>query len=339
MPGSAGRKRKHPTKDDSVVNAKRQNAGKQKPKQKAKKSINTKATLKKKQTTSKNKARRKRKQTDVDVVTIDVKQQNAAKSDSKKTPNTKASQSKKETTKDQRNVGATGKFLFSLPDLLTNDGWREALSEELEKDYIKELEKRLTQHYQGGDCVYPPTDNIFNALKLTPLDKIKVVILGQDPYHDDGQAMGLSFSVPRGIKVPPSLVNIYKELNADPDIDGFITPDHGCLEKWAKDGVLLLNATLTVTAHQPNSHSKYGWQTLTDAIIHLVSETQQGVVFILWGGFAHKKERLIDQKKHAVIKTAHPSPLSFGKFINCRCFSHANRELKKFKKTPVDWTF
>lgn len=212
------------------------------------------------------------------------------------------------------------------------------MSEELEKDYVKELEKKLTQHYQGGNSVYPPTDLIFNALNMTPLDKIKVVILGQDPYHDDGQAMGLSFSVPRDMKVPPSLKNIYKELNADPDIDGFITPDHGCLEKWAKNGVLLLNATLTVTAHQPNSHSKYGWQSLTDAIIRLVSETQQGVVFILWGGFAHKKEKLIDQKKHAAIKTAHPSPLSFGKFINCRCFSNANGELKKFKKSPVDWT-
>lgn len=285
----SGRKRKHPTKDDSVGTAKRQNVGKQKPKQKAKKSINTKGKQKGKQTATKN-------------------------------------------------AGTSGTFSFSLPDLITNDGWREVLSEELEKDYVKELEKKLTQHYQGGDSVYPPTDLIFNALNMTPLDKIKVVILGQDPYHDDGQAMGLSFSVPRDMKVPPSLKNIYKELNADPDIDGFITPDHGCLEKWAKNGVLLLNATLTVTAHQPNSHSKYGWQSLTDAIIRLVSETQQGVVFILWGGFAHKKEKLIDQKKNAVIKTAHPSPLSFGKFINCRCFSNANGELKKFKKSPVDWT-
>lgn len=349
-----GRKRKHPTQDDGVVTVKRQNVGKQKPKpkpkQKAKKSINTKATQKKKQTATKNKVRGKRKQPGVDVV--DVKQQ--AKSKSKKTPNTKASQSKakskktpnseatqgkKQTTpKSQGNVGTSGTFSFSLPDLITNDEWRKALFEELEKDYIKELEKRLAEHYQGGDSVYPSTDLIFNALNITPLDKIKVVILGQDPYHDDGQAMGLSFSVPKGMKVPPSLVNIYKELIADPEIDGFITPDHGCLEKWAKDGVLLLNATLTVTAHQPNSHSKYGWQSLTDAIIGLVSETQQGVVFILWGGFAHKKEKLIDQKKHAVIKTAHPSPLSFGKFINCKCFSNANRELKKFKKTPVDWT-
>lgn len=285
----SGRKRKHPTKDDSVGTAKRQNVGKQKPKQKAKKSINTKGKQKGKQTATKN-------------------------------------------------AGTSGTFSFSLPDLITNDGWREVLSEELEKDYVKELEKKLTQHYQGGDSVYPPTDLIFNALNMTPLDKIKVVILGQDPYHDDGQAMGLSFSVPRDMKVPPSLKNIYKELNADPDIDGFITPDHGCLEKWAKNGVLLLNATLTVTAHQPNSHSKYGWQSLTDAIIRLVSETQQGVVFILWGGFAHKKEKLIDQKKHAAIKTAHPSPLSFGKFINCRCFSNANGELKKFKRSPVDWT-
>nr|XP_034309879.1 uracil-DNA glycosylase isoform X2 [Crassostrea gigas] len=281
-----GRKRKHPREDDSVGTAKRRNV--EKPKQKAKKSINTNVTQKEKQTATKN--------------------------------------------------GTSGTFSFSLPDLIKNDGWKEALSEELEKDYVKELEKKLTQHYQGGDSVYPPMELIFNALNMTPLDKIKVVILGQDPYHDDGQAMGLSFAVPRGMKVPPSLKNIYKELNADPDIDGFVTPDHGCLEKWAKNGVLLLNATLTVKAHQPNSHSKYGWQSLTDAIIRLVSETQQGVVFILWGGFAHKKEKLIDQKKHGVIKTAHPSSLSFGKFINCRCFSNANGELKKFKRSPVDWT-
>lgn len=258
------------------------------------------------------------------------------KQKAKKSINTNVTQKEKQTA--TKNVGTSGTFSFSLPDLIKNDGWKEALSEELEKDYVKELEKKLTQHYQGGDSVYPPMELIFNALNMTPLDKIKVVILGQDPYHDDGQAMGLSFAVPRGMKVPPSLKNIYKELNADPDIDGFVTPDHGCLEKWAKDGVLLLNATLTVKAHQPNSHSKYGWQSLTDAIIRLVSETQQGVVFILWGGFAHKKEKLIDQKKHGVIKTAHPSSLSFGKFINCRCFSNANGELKKFKKSPVDWT-
>ncbi|XP_062613575.1 uracil-DNA glycosylase-like [Saccostrea cucullata] len=226
---------------------------------------------------------------------------------------------------------------FSLSDLISNEKWKIALSEELEKDNTKDIQAKLSDHYKKGDSVFPPKDLIFNALNMTPLDQIKVVILGQDPYHDDGQAMGLSFSVPKGVKVPPSLVNIYKELEKDPDIKGFKTPDHGCLESWARNGVLLLNATLTVSAHQPNSHAKYGWQKLTDAIIQLVSEECSGVVFILWGGFAHKKEKLINQKKHAVIKTAHPSPLSFGKFINCQCFSKTNKELKKFKKDPVDW--
>ncbi|XP_078321160.1 uracil-DNA glycosylase-like [Crassostrea virginica] len=235
-----------------------------------------------------------------------------------------------------KETGGTSSLGFS--NLITNNQWKEVLSEELEKDYMSDIQRKLTEHNKKEDLVFPPENLIFNALNSTPLDQIKVVILGQDPYHDDGQAMGLSFSVPKGIKVPPSLVNIYKELAGDSEIKGFKTPDHGCLEKWAQDGVLLLNATLTVTAHQPNSHAKYGWQTFTDAIIRLISETQQGVVFILWGGFAHKKEKLVDQKKHAVIKTAHPSPLSFGKFINCKCFSNANKELMKFKKSPVDWS-
>ncbi|XP_061185630.1 uracil-DNA glycosylase-like [Saccostrea echinata] len=246
-----------------------------------------------------------------------------------------AKQKKSVVTSKKSDSGAVGSF--SLRDLISNEKWRKALSEEMDKDYIKELQTKVADHYKKGDSVFPRKDLIFNALNMTPLDQIKVVILGQDPYHDDGQAMGLSFSVPKGVKVPPSLVNIYKELEKDPDIKGFKTPDHGNLESWAKNGVLLLNATLTVTAHQPNSHAKYGWQKLTDAIIHLVSEECAGVIFILWGGFAHKKEKLINQKKHAVIKTAHPSPLSFGKFINCQCFSKANSELKKFKKDPVNW--
>ncbi|KAK3600791.1 hypothetical protein CHS0354_020468 [Potamilus streckersoni] len=150
--------------------------------------------------------------------------------------------------------------------------------------------------------------------------------------------MGLSFSVPKGINIPPSLKNIYKELDRDPEISGFKEPDHGCLEKWSKDGVLLLNATLTVEAHKPNSHASFGWQKFTDHVIKTVSDCGSSSVFVLWGGFAHKKEKLIDKSKHKVIKTAHPSPLSFNKFKGCGCFSECNKYLKEIGQTPIDWS-
>ncbi|CAH1241224.1 UNG [Branchiostoma lanceolatum] len=175
-----------------------------------------------------------------------------------------------------------------------------------------------------------------HLLAVPRKEKVKVVLLGQDPYHDVDQAHGLSFSVRPGVKIPPSLKNIYKELSSD--IPGFTAPDHGCLEKWAEEGVLLLNATLTVQAHKPNSHAKIGWQKFTDAAITVVSDHAQGVVFLLWGGFAQKKEKLVDTAKHRVVKTTHPSPLSASKFKGCKCFSNVNSALKELGSEEVDWS-
>ncbi|XP_052802662.1 uracil-DNA glycosylase-like [Mya arenaria] len=225
-----------------------------------------------------------------------------------------------------------------LKDLLKNDEWKAALFEEFSKDYFKEIEKKLAAEYADKKQVFPPQDLIFNAFHLTPLDKVKVVILGQDPYHDDGQAMGMSFSVPLGVAPPPSLKNIYTELERDPGISGFKRPNHGCLEAWAKEGILMINATLTVEAHKPNSHAKFGWQTFTDHVIKTVSEKCPHVVFIFWGNFAHKKASLVDSKKHEVIKTAHPSPLSIKYFKECNCFSDCDKALKKFGMKPINWS-
>lgn len=227
---------------------------------------------------------------------------------------------------------------FSLQNLLKNERWKQVLAEEFKKLYFTNLEDFLRNDYREGKEIFPPKELIFNALHLTPLEKVTVVILGQDPYHDDGQAMGMSFSVPKGIAIPPSLRNIYTELERDPKIKGFTKPDHGCLEKWAKEGILMINATLTVEAHKPNSHVKYGWQFFTDSIIKAVSDNCDHVVFILWGGFAHKKEPLIDLTKHVTIKTAHPSPLSLNKFKNCNCFSDCDAALVKFGLKPIDWS-
>lgn len=242
--------------------------------------------------------------------------------------------------KPKASVQATKKTTTStkLKDLLKDEKWQKAVSAEFDKSYFNELETKLEQEYKAGKEIFPPKDLIFNAFHLTALDKVKVVILGQDPYHDNGQAMGLCFSVPKDIKTPPSLKNMYTELERDPQIAGFKAPDHGCLQKWAENGILLLNATLTVEAHQANSHAKFGWQKFTDAVIQAVSEQCSHVVFILWGGFAHKKEKLIDAKKHGIVKTAHPSPLSAGKFKNCGCFSSCNKLLKSFGVKPVDWS-
>ncbi|XP_064613865.1 uracil-DNA glycosylase-like [Liolophura sinensis] len=238
-------------------------------------------------------------------------------------------------TKDKPKSGAAERDLH-LSDLIHEPSWNEALNEELQAPYFKELEKKLAADYEAGKKIFPPQKLIFNAFNTTPLDKVKVVILGQDPYHDDEQAHGLSFSVPRGVRVPPSLKNIYKELATD--VPGFKDPSHGCLLEWAERGVMLLNATLTVEAHQPNSHAKYGWQKFTDKVIKVISDSCDGVVFILWGGFAQKKDKLINGNKHTIIKAAHPSPLSVTKFLGCKCFSKANAELAKRGKSPVDWT-
>ncbi|XP_055959389.1 uracil-DNA glycosylase isoform X2 [Patella vulgata] len=224
--------------------------------------------------------------------------------------------------------------VLSLSSLINDSGWKTALETELELPYMKELEKKLAEAYKTKQ-IFPPQTQLFNALNLTPLKQVKVVIIGQDPYHDDGQAMGLCFSVPKGIAVPPSLKNMYKELETD--IPGFKSPSHGDLTQWADRGVLLLNATLSVQAHTPNSHKDYGWQKFTDKIIQVINENCKNVVFILWGNFAQKKGKLIDAKKHTTIKTGHPSPLSVKYFLGCKCFSKTNDALSKYNLTPIDW--
>uniref|UniRef100_A0A915MW56 Uracil-DNA glycosylase n=1 Tax=Meloidogyne javanica TaxID=6303 RepID=A0A915MW56_MELJA len=187
-----------------------------------------------------------------------------------------------------------------------------------------------------GITIFPPRSLIFNAFNLTPFNEIKVVLLGQDPYHNLSQAHGLCFSVPQGTPPPPSLKNIYKELSSEfPD---FKIPTHGELTCWAKQGIFMLNATLTVEAHKPNSHSNIGWQIFTDSVIKLISsKSNNGVVFLLWGGFAHRKEMLVDKSRHRVIKTAHPSPLSVTKFFGSKCFSKTNDLLKELGREPIDW--
>lgn len=222
-----------------------------------------------------------------------------------------------------------------LVPLLTCDEWHKKLEPMFSTPKMREMEKFLENEYKTK-TVYPPKHMIFSAFNITAFDQVKVVILGQDPYHDEGQANGLSFSVSRGTAIPPSLKNIYKELAKD--IEGFTPPDHGCLEPWAEEGVLMLNAALTVIAHTPNSHARIGWWEFTDSVIRLLSKEDDHVVFILWGNFAHKKASLIDETKHTIIKTAHPSPLSFNKFQDCKCFSQANEALKKYGREPVDWS-
>ncbi|XP_003373849.1 uracil-DNA glycosylase [Trichinella spiralis] len=242
------------------------------------------------------------------------------------------------TTPERKSSPPVGKASDSrLEDLLLDPCWKRRLGSEFSKAYFKDLENRLNEIWQKPQSVvFPPKHLIFNAFNLTPLKSVKAVILGQDPYHNYGQAHGLSFSVPHGVTPPPSLKNIFKEL-AD-DIPGFRIPSHGCLTAWAKRGVLLLNASLTVECHKANSHAAFGWQDFTDFAIKTVSDHCFGVVFLLWGAFAHKKERLVDSKKHTIIKTAHPSPLSQGRFFGCRCFSKTNEALKEYGKDAIDWT-
>ncbi|RFM26252.1 uracil-DNA glycosylase [Deminuibacter soli] len=216
------------------------------------------------------------------------------------------------------------------------ESWKEVLHQEFHKPYFEQLTAFLKTEKMQGKVIYPPGNLIFNAFEKTPFGKVKVVLLGQDPYHGAGQAMGLSFSVPAGITPPPSLVNIYKELHKD---IGMPIPKTGDLTKWAKQGVLLLNASLTVRANEPNSHSKIGWTQFTDAVIRHISEEKKGVVFLLWGRFAQDKQVLIDQTKHHVLKAAHPSPFSADKgFFGCKHFSLTNELLAKQGQDPIDWS-
>lgn len=212
--------------------------------------------------------------------------------------------------------------------------WKQELAEEFQKPYFAGIKAYLLQEKSAGKTVYPPGPLIFNAFNKTPFDAVKVVILGQDPYHNPGEAMGLSFSVPQGVRVPPSLVNIYKEINSDL---GLPVPKHGDLTHWADQGVLLLNAMLTVTAGQPGSHQKIGWQTFTDAVIKCLSDRKTGLIFLLWGNFAKGKKALIDSSKHFVLESAHPSPLAGNAFQGCRHFSRANELLVQQGKVPIDW--
>jgi len=214
--------------------------------------------------------------------------------------------------------------------------WLAVLQEEFEKPYMTNLKKFLQNEKDARQIVYPKNADIFRAFNDTPFDKVKVVILGQDPYHGPNQAHGLSFSVPKGIAIPKSLINIYKELATD--IPGFIKPTHGNLEEWAKQGVLLLNATLTVRAGEAASHQKKGWEIFTDEVIHKLSEKRIGLVFILWGAYAQSKIPLIDQNKHHIIKSVHPSPLSVERgFWGSKPFSKANAYLEKEGEKPIDW--
>ena len=219
-------------------------------------------------------------------------------------------------------------------DVRIEKSWKEALAPEFGKPYFAELVTTLHREKAEGRVIFPPGGKIFRAFELTPVDQVKVVILGQDPYHGDGQAMGLSFSVPQGVPAPPSLRNIFTEISNDLGIPMSGSPD---LEPWARQGVLMLNAILTVRRGEAASHSGIGWQEFTDAVIRYISDHCEGVVFLLWGNFARTKKELIDTSKHHVLEAAHPSPLARGAFFGCRHFSKTNEILLKEGKTPINW--
>ena len=214
-------------------------------------------------------------------------------------------------------------------------GWKAALSSEFEQDYFTAIKAFILGQKALGKEVYPPGKLIFNAFELTPFECVKVVIIGQDPYHGAGQAHGLSFSVPAGIKIPPSLQNIYKEIEQDL---GIKAPNHGNLELWARQGVLLLNAVLSVNAGEPASHKAAGWENFTNAVIHHLSKQKKNLVFLLWGKFAQDKELLIDGQKHLILKAPHPSPFSAHHgFLGCKHFSKTNEYLNAHSIRPIDW--
>ena len=214
------------------------------------------------------------------------------------------------------------------------DSWKNALADEFGKPYFESLVRFLHKEKAEGQKIYPPGSQIFRAFELTPVGNLKVVILGQDPYHGPGQAHGLSFSVSADVPAPPSLKNIFKEIESDLGVKMSGYPD---LEKWARQGVLLLNAVLTVRAGVAASHSKIGWEEFTDAVIRYISDNCEGVVFLLWGNFARSKSALIDRSRHHVLEAAHPSPLARGAFFGCRHFSQANSLLTAQGKAPIDW--
>ena len=214
------------------------------------------------------------------------------------------------------------------------NSWDTLLAEEFQKDYYQQLRKNLAQEYKTR-TIYPAMDNIFNALKYTAYEDVKVLLLGQDPYHGQGQAHGLCFSVQKGVDKPPSLKNMFKELESDL---GIAAPSHGCLTDWAKQGILLLNTVLTVREGEPNSHKRLGWTIFTDKVIELLNERQDPVIFVLWGRNALEKLPLITNSHHYVLSAAHPSPLSASRgFLGCKHYSKINEILKSMGKTPIDW--
>ncbi|HEX2606199.1 MAG TPA: uracil-DNA glycosylase [Flavisolibacter sp.] len=220
-------------------------------------------------------------------------------------------------------------------DVKIESSWKKVLADEFKKPYFKQITEHLKTEKAQGKTIYPPGPLIFNAFEKTPFSKVKVVLLGQDPYHGPRQAMGLSFSVPKGIPPPPSLINIFKELHED---TGVSIPQHGDLTSWAEQGVLLLNASLTVRAGEPMSHAKIGWHLFTNSVIHTIGTEKENVVFLLWGKFAQEKVELIDTKKHHILKAAHPSPLAaHNGFFGCRHFSKTNQFLMKKGIDPIDW--
>jgi len=221
-------------------------------------------------------------------------------------------------------------------DVQIAKGWKEVLYKEFQQDYFIRITDQLKIEKQSQVRIYPPGPMIFNAFNTTDFNEVKVVIIGQDPYHGPGQAHGLSFSVQAGIKPPPSLINMYKEIESDLGVK--MPRDYGNLTHWAKQGVLLLNATLTVRANQPNSHAGIGWSLFTDAVIQKLNQEKEQLVFLLWGNFAKEKGAHIDQKKHLVLKAAHPSPFAADKgFYGCRHFSKTNQYLIEHGLDPIDW--
>ncbi len=211
--------------------------------------------------------------------------------------------------------------------------WQAVLSSEWTQPYFQRLQEFVDSE-RAAHRVFPPEDDVFNAFRRTPFDRVKVLLLGQDPYHDDGQAHGLCFSVRPSVPPPPSLLNVFKELRDDL---GCAIPNNGCLLPWAERGVLLLNAVLTVRAHEANSHRDEGWETFTDAVLLALNDRARPLVFLLWGAYAQKKIKLIDKGRHRIVTAAHPSPLSFKKFLGSKCFSAVNRALVELGETPIDW--
>lgn len=224
--------------------------------------------------------------------------------------------------------------MSTSPTVQIEESWKKVLAQEFQQPYFAGIKQFILEQKAKGKTVYPPNSLIFNAFNLTPFNQVKVVILGQDPYHGKDQAHGLCFSVPFGTPPPPSLKNIFKEIKTDVGID---PPSHGNLENWAKQGVLLLNASLTVNAGEANSHATCGWHTFTDAVIQKISNEKKGIVFLLWGNFAKAKKALIDTSKHFVLEAAHPSPLAGGAFYGCKHFSKTNALLIQQGKEVIVW--